>query len=339
MGPDRRPDPRAVRRARLTPTATSRGRSTPGGAGARSSSVVSRPWPGSTRWSAGSVNRRRSIDSMIWSKFAPGVAVLPGPPGNSVSPLNTHRLALEQEARRPGGVPGRVDGAQPQVADLDHVVVGDHEVVRRAASRRRLASDPDVDAGVAHGVDGLDVVPVTVRRQDPPHARGPAHLEEQVVLVGGVEQRASPVCLLRSMNTLFSNGPTVSLSIRTSAVSKWAGRFTRCRVPAPWQLDRAVQYRPWLDGLPRHARGGGVPRRGAHVAGRAPRGRVRRGRRGRRASRRDRLGPAGRMGEAARARPLGRARLARGVRRARTRPSPSRSSSTRSTRRRTRRPA
>src|SRR5438105_5519382 len=34
--------------------------------------VVSRPWPGSTSRSAGRVNSRRSIESMICSKFPPG---------------------------------------------------------------------------------------------------------------------------------------------------------------------------------------------------------------------------------------------------------------------------
>ena len=38
---------------------------------------------------------------------------------------------------------------------------------------------------------------------------------------------ASPVCLSRTTNTLFSNGPTTSLSIRTSVSSKWAGRAIR----------------------------------------------------------------------------------------------------------------
>ena len=98
--------------------------------------VVSRPWPGSTSRSAGSVNRRRSIDSMICSKSPPGRLVLPAPPGNSVSPLNSDRVALEQERRGARRVARVVDRAQPEVADRDHLVVGDHEVVGREHRRR-----------------------------------------------------------------------------------------------------------------------------------------------------------------------------------------------------------
>ena len=46
---------------------------------------------------------------------------------------------------------------------------------------------PDVDAGVADRGDRLDVVEVTVGREDAAHAGGPAHLEQQLVLVGGVD--------------------------------------------------------------------------------------------------------------------------------------------------------
>ena len=35
--------------------------------------------------------------------------------------------------------------------------------------------------------DGLDVVPVAVCGEHPSHAGGPAHLEQQLVLVGGVD--------------------------------------------------------------------------------------------------------------------------------------------------------
>ena len=83
--------------------------------------------------------------------------------------------------------PGRVDRPQPQVADLDHLVVGDREVVARE-HLGVLGGDPHVDAGVAHLGDGLDVVEVAVGGEDPAHAGGPGHLEQQLVLVGGVEQ-------------------------------------------------------------------------------------------------------------------------------------------------------
>ena len=67
------------------------------------------------------------------------------------------------------------------------LVVGDHEVVRRE-HLGVVGSDADVDAGVAHGGDGLDVVPVPVRGEHPAHTGGAAHLEQQLVLVGRVEQ-------------------------------------------------------------------------------------------------------------------------------------------------------
>ena len=62
---------------------------------------------------------------------------------------------------------------------IDEVVGGEHRgVVRR---------DPHVDPGVAHRLDRLDVVPVPVGGEHPPHAGGPADLEQELVLVGGVD--------------------------------------------------------------------------------------------------------------------------------------------------------
>ena len=114
---------------------------------------------------------------------------------------------------------GRVDRAQAQVADLDHVVVGDHEVVGRE-HLGVLGRDADVDPGVAHRGDGLDVVEVAVGGEDPPDPGGLAHLEEQLVLVGRVdEDRVAGRPWSRRTKTLFSYGPTTILSIRTSAVS------------------------------------------------------------------------------------------------------------------------
>jgi hypothetical protein len=83
-------------------------------------------------------------------------------------------------------VPGREDGPQAQVADLDHVVVGDREVVAREHAGV-LGGDADVDAGVAHRGDGLDVVEVPVGREDAAHAGGPRDVEQAVVLVGRVD--------------------------------------------------------------------------------------------------------------------------------------------------------
>ena len=96
-------------------------------------------------------------------------------------------------------------------------------------------------------------------------------------------------------------------------------------------VGQVPSTRPY--GLPRHSRRGGLPRRGADLAGRAPHRRVRRARRRRRPGRRDGLGRPHRVGARARRRPLGRPVVARGVRRPRRRRRRSRSSSTRSTRR------
>ena len=62
---------------------TSRGRPTPGGGGAPSPTVVSRPWPGRTSRSAGSVKSRRSIDSRISGKSPSGSWCCPGRRGTA----------------------------------------------------------------------------------------------------------------------------------------------------------------------------------------------------------------------------------------------------------------
>ena len=113
--------------------------------------------------------------------------VLPAPPGKSVSPLNTTGWPSMRKQVDPGVWPGRVDRAQPEAPDLDHVVVGDREVVG-GEHRGVVGGDPDVDAGVADRLHRLDVVPVAVGREHPADARGPAHLEEQLVLVRGVDE-------------------------------------------------------------------------------------------------------------------------------------------------------
>src|SRR5215207_1075311 len=64
------------------------------------------------------------------------------------------RVTLEQERGGPRGVARVVDGAEPEVADGNDLVVGDDEVVRRQ-HRRVVGRDPDVDAGVTHRLDGL----------------------------------------------------------------------------------------------------------------------------------------------------------------------------------------
>src|SRR4029450_9290400 len=68
--------------------------------------VVGSPWPGSTRVSPGSVNRRSSIERMMVGKSPPGKLVLPGPPGNSVSPLNRTGAPSTRKHIEPGVCPG-----------------------------------------------------------------------------------------------------------------------------------------------------------------------------------------------------------------------------------------
>ena len=156
--------------------------------------VVSRPWPGSTSVSAGSVNSRRSIDSMIVSKLGVLERGVAGAAREQRVAAEHDRVALEQEARRARRVAGRVDRAQAQVADLDHVVVGDHEVVARQ-HLGVLGGDADVDAGVAHLRDGLDVVEVAVRGEHAAHAGAPRDVEQQLVLVGRVDDHRVAVAL------------------------------------------------------------------------------------------------------------------------------------------------
>ena len=95
--------------------------------------------------SAGSVNRRRSIDSMIVSKLDVLERRVAGAAGEERVAAEHDRVTLEQEARGARRVAGRVDRAQAQVADLDHVVVGDHEVVARQ-HLRVFGRDAHVDA-------------------------------------------------------------------------------------------------------------------------------------------------------------------------------------------------
>ena len=168
---------------------TSPGRPTPGGAGARCRSWCRAPWPGSTSVSAGRVKSRRSIDSMIVLEVAARrTCVLPGPPGKRVSPLNRIGWPSSRKHMEPGVWPGVVDGAQPQVADLDHRRRRGSRSRRPGASRRRRRRSRR-----------------RCRRRAPPatawmwsqwpwvvstraHAGRPAQLEQQLVLVGGVDE-------------------------------------------------------------------------------------------------------------------------------------------------------
>jgi hypothetical protein len=82
---------------------------------------------------------------------------------------------------------------EPQASDVDDRVVLDEEVVGREHAGVG-ARHPDVDPGLPHCGNGLDVVPVTVGLEDLGDPERPTELEQPVVLVGGVEQhgRARP---------------------------------------------------------------------------------------------------------------------------------------------------
>ena len=281
----------------------------------------------------GRVNSRRSIDSMIWSKLASSNFVLPGPPGKRVSPLNTTGWPSSRKQVEPGRVARGVDRAQAQVADLDHVVVGDHEVVGRE-HRGVLAGDADVDPGVADRGDGLDVVEVAVGGEDPADPGGLADLEQQLVLVGRVdEDGVAGLPWTRRTKTLFSNGPDHELvdpdvgglvvrgtggSGRTRLRVSAAGRPGRVRggmETGPVGQVRSARPMDFRD-TPAEAAFRDEVRTwlAEHLIGEFAEIGARR-----RPGRRDRLRPPDRVGAAARQGPLGRPVVARGVRRARRR--------------------
>ena len=182
--------------------------------------VVSRPWPGSTSVSSGSVeNSRWSIDSMICRSSRPSNVVLPGPPGKRVSPLNSTGWPSSgsTSSRACGRACGSCGGAGRRPRSRRR---------RRGRSRRTGASrrprwrSPTSMPASRTAVDGLDVVEVAVGGEHPADAGGLADLEQQLVLVGRVdEDRVAASACQRTTKTLFSYGPTTSLSIRTSVVS------------------------------------------------------------------------------------------------------------------------
>ena len=68
------------------------------------------------------------------------------------------------------------------------VVLEEHVVADVLQLRRVELRDGDLVAGLADGRHGLDVVPVAVRLEHPPHAERLAQLEQPLVLVGGVDE-------------------------------------------------------------------------------------------------------------------------------------------------------
>ena len=268
--------------------------------------------------------------------------------------------------------PGRVDRAEAEVADLDHLVVGDREVVARQ-HLRVLGGDTDVDPGVAHLGDGLNVVKVSMGGEHPPDARGPGDLEQELVLVRGVDQdglagalvaQDEHVVLVRPDDQLVDpdvggvvvGGPgerarhESRLPLSTLSERREAGippnsergpsgpaRAPRAEPAADLETRPVGQVASARHGFRRHARGSGLPSGGARLVGRASERRVRRARAGQRAERRDRLGGARSSGRSCSAPTVGSGSPGPRSTAAGKRTSPSRSSSTRSTRGPTRR--
>ena len=114
--------------------------------------------------------------------------------------------------------PGLRIVAEPEVADLHHAVVGDHEVVAGSIDGVGVG-DPDVDAGVAQGGDRLDVVPMPVGGEHTADPRCLATSSSNSCSLAASMMSASPVLVQRTTNTLFSTGPTTSLLMQTSVVS------------------------------------------------------------------------------------------------------------------------
>ena len=139
---------------------------------------------------SGNVNRRLVIDSMIVSKSASSNDVLPGPAREQRVAAEQQRRALDVERDRTRRVPGVVDRVEAQPPDVDHLGVVDEHVVADVGQLGGVElGDGHLVAGLADRRHRLDVVPVAVRLEHPPHAEALAQLEQLLVLVGGVDQR------------------------------------------------------------------------------------------------------------------------------------------------------
>src|ERR1019366_10697061 len=109
------------------------------------------------------------------------------PAGEEGVAAEQQRRAFDGEADRSGGVPGRVNRADPKPAHLEDVVVL-QELVVTLEHAGVLDADGHLVAGVPDRPHGRHVVPVAVGLDDRAHPEGLAHREEAVVLVRGVDQ-------------------------------------------------------------------------------------------------------------------------------------------------------
>src|SRR4051794_20206242 len=167
--------------------------------------------------------------------------------------------ALQLEAHRPGCVARGVDGAQAQTADLDDAVVVDHEVVA-GQHLGVLLGHADVDPRIAHGWYGLDVVPVAVRLDHPPHVQPLTQLEQLLVFVGGIDEHGLARLLASDDEDVVVHRPHDELVDLGAGVVDVKGGGSHCRtayggrdlvwpvVPRPDSAltKRSSKFRPFV---------------------------------------------------------------------------------------------
>ncbi len=146
------------------------------------------PWPGQiVTSSAKAPKMRSSIEAMMVAKFPPSKVVLPGPPGNKVSPVNSSGVFSRAKQMLPGVCPGRVDRAKAEVPDgVDRVVLEEMVVAREEMGV--FVAHPDVDARFAHRLDGANVIEMSVGLEDRSDPEALGHAQQALVLIGGVDQ-------------------------------------------------------------------------------------------------------------------------------------------------------
>ena len=192
--------------------------------------VVSSPWPGSTIVSAGTARTAgpRSSGSMVAGSRRPNL-VLPGPPGKSVSPLNSTGCPRAGSTSSPA--------CGPACGSCAAAAGRPRSPSRPRACRRSCRSisascggDADPVAGVAHRRHGLDVVPVAVGLEHPAHAEraGTARAAARARWRRRAAPRR-PSRVHRSTKTLLSIGPTTTLWISAPRPAR-----SECSACQPW---------------------------------------------------------------------------------------------------------
>ena len=136
------------------------------------------------------------------------------------------RSALQDEGRGAHRVSGGVDRAQADVADAKTSSSG---ITKSYAGSISASSDAMPTSMPASRMAATAWMwsqwPWVVSTRRTPVARDTS--SSSSCSLAASSSTASPVRLERTTYTLFSNGPTTSLSMRTSAFSKWAARGMR----------------------------------------------------------------------------------------------------------------